>query len=26
MVREGERAEVIRKRDTYEDLLFNEVW
>src|SRR5689334_11291765 len=26
IVREGGRAEVIRKRDTYEDLLFNEVW
>src|ERR1051326_276623 len=26
MVREGGKAEVIRKRDSYEDLLFNEVW
>src|SRR5437763_20613 len=26
LVREGGRAEVIRKRDSYEDLLFNEVW
>src|SRR5687767_210565 len=26
MVREGGKADVIRKRDTYEDLLFNEVW
>jgi len=26
MVREGGRAEVIRKRDSYEDLLVNEVW
>jgi len=26
IMREGGRAEVIRKRDTYEDLLFNEVW
>jgi diaminopimelate decarboxylase len=26
MVRAGGKAEVIRKRDTYEDLLFNEVW
>ena len=26
MVREGAKADVIRKRDTYEDLLFNEVW
>jgi hypothetical protein len=25
MVREGGKAEVIRKRDSYEDLLFNEV-
>jgi hypothetical protein len=26
MVREGRKAEVIRKRDSYDDLLFNEVW
>src|SRR5438067_12331963 len=26
LVREGGRAEVIRTRDSYEDLLFNEVW
>src|SRR2546421_1579059 len=26
LVRDGGRAEVIRKRDSYEDLLFNEVW
>jgi diaminopimelate decarboxylase len=26
LVRAGGRAEVIRKRDSYEDLLFNEVW
>ncbi|MGQ0763632.1 MAG: diaminopimelate decarboxylase [Acidobacteriota bacterium] len=26
MVRAGGKADVIRKRDTYEDLLFNEVW
>lgn len=26
MVREGGKADVIRKRDSYEDLLFNEVW
>ena len=26
LVREGGRAEVIRQRDSYEDLLFNEVW
>src|SRR5215211_6473061 len=26
LVREGGRAEVIRRRDTYEDLLANEVW
>jgi diaminopimelate decarboxylase len=26
MVREGGQVDVIRKRDTYEDLLFNEVW
>jgi diaminopimelate decarboxylase len=26
MVREGGKAGVIRKRDSYEDLLFNEVW
>jgi len=26
MVRDGGRAEVIRKRDSYEDLLLNEVW
>ncbi len=26
LVREGGRAEVIRKRDSYEDLLMNEVW
>jgi diaminopimelate decarboxylase len=26
LIREGGRAEVIRRRDTYEDLLANEVW
>jgi len=26
MVREGGKAELIRKRDTYEDLLMNDVW
>ena len=26
MVREGGKAEIIRKRDTYEDLLMNDVW
>jgi diaminopimelate decarboxylase len=26
MVRDGGRAELIRKRDTYEDLLINDVW
>jgi hypothetical protein len=26
MVREGGKPGVIRKRDSYEDLLFNEVW
>ena len=26
MIREGGRAELIRRRDTYEDLLANEVW
>jgi hypothetical protein len=26
LVREGGAAEVIRRRDTYEDLLANEVW
>jgi diaminopimelate decarboxylase len=26
MIRDGGRAEVIRRRDTYEDLLTNEVW
>ncbi len=26
MVREGGASEVIRKRDTYEDLLVNDVW
>lgn len=26
LVREGARVDVIRKRDTYEDLLFNEIW
>src|SRR5215468_8655744 len=26
MVREGRKVDVIRKRDTYEDLLVNEVW
>jgi diaminopimelate decarboxylase len=26
LVREGGRVDVARKRDTYEDLLFNEVW
>src|SRR2546428_3431402 len=26
MVREGGHAEIIRKRDSYEDLLMNEVW
>jgi diaminopimelate decarboxylase len=26
MIREGGRAEVIRRRDSYEDLLANEVW
>jgi hypothetical protein len=25
-VREDGRVDVARKRDTYEDLLFNEVW
>jgi hypothetical protein len=26
LVREGGQAEVIRKRDSYADLLVNEVW
>jgi hypothetical protein len=26
MVREGGAVELIRRRDTYEDLLHNEVW
>jgi len=26
LVRQGGKAEVIRRRDSYEDLLFNEVW
>jgi hypothetical protein len=26
LVREGGKAEQIRKRDSYEDWLFNEVW